>query len=272
MNEAQATQRRRCWPLPYFLFPSFFVLLTACSGVSEEQRVRSTREYELAVSRFRDEHDVPGALVSLERAIKLNPDNADAHLTLGILYGAAEQSLRKAVRLLTVEGADDPARLAVLGEAKNTLAAALVNLGRPSDAIPLLQDIIGDMHYQAQHLALANLGSAYLALGRFEEARSVLERAVSNRPEFCVGHFRLGTALFRLGQFEPALASLDRALADNQPACAGMQPAWRLRGELHAQLHQPDAARADFGRCQGLKPESNDGQFCSQALRTAGAP
>lgn len=253
-------------------------LLVACGGVSEEQRGRSLREYELAVSLFRDENNVRGAIVALERALRLDPDNAEAHLLLGQLYGAselyarAEPHLRRSVELFTALAAEDPEKQARLAEARNALGAALVNLGRASEALPILRQVASDIHYPSPHLAQGNLGHAYLALRRYREATQALERAVAIRQDFCVGHYRLGEAYFRMNEYGRALEALDRGLNARTPGCDRIQPAYRVRGEVHVRLHQPDAARADFTRCRDLAPRTRDGRECASLLRTAEAP
>lgn len=256
----------------------FFCLLQGCTGVGEENRGRSQREYELAVSLYRDERNVRGALVALERSLQLDPENAEAHLLLGQLYGEsglydrAEPQLRRAVELFTQLSANDPEKLARLGEAKNSLGAALVNLGRAEAALPILREVSADVHYPSTHLALGNLGAAYIALRQYREAAQVLERAVAARPDFCVGTYRLGEAYLHLNDQTRALEVLDRALGTHAVGCDRIQPAFRIRGEVHAQLHQPDAARLDFTRCRDLDPSSRDGQECARMLRTVEAP
>lgn len=255
-----------------------FLILSACSGVSDENRGRSQREYELAVSLYRDERNVRGALVSLERSLQLDPDNAEAHLLVGQLYGEsalydrAEPHLRRAVELFTRIAADDPEKIARLDEAKNSLGAALVNLGRPAEAVALLHDLVNDVHYTSPHLALGNLGMAYLALHQYAQASDVLQRAVAVRPDFCVGHYRLGEAYLRLNDDVHALESLDRALNNPAAGCNRIQPALRIRGEVHVHLHQPDAAREDFAHCRDVNPNSQDGRDCAAQLRTSEAP
>src|SRR5260221_7393861 len=109
-----------------------FLAIQACSPVSEENAQRSQREYELAVGLYRDERNVQGALVALERSLHLDPTNAEAHLLLGQMYGEsglydrAEPQLRRAAELFAHEAADDPSKFARLGEARNSLGAALV--------------------------------------------------------------------------------------------------------------------------------------------------
>ncbi len=254
-------------------------LLTACvAGVSEETRTRSRNEYELAVSIYRDEHNPRGALAALERAIRLDPDNAEAHLLLGQLFGEsgmydrAAPSLRRAVEIFLREVVDDPEKFARLGEARNSLAAALINLGRPQEALDILRPVTEDVHYPNQHLAMANTGQALIALHRYPAAIVALQRAVAIRPDFCLGHYRLGEAYAGSNDLAHALPALDRALSSPGNGCDRIQPAFRLRGEVHARLHQPDAARADFTRCRDLGPDSRDGRDCASQLRTAEAP
>ena len=255
-----------------------FLVLSSCSGVSEENRGRSQREYELAVSLYRDERNVRRALVALERSLQLDPENAEAHLLVGQLYGEsalydrAEPHLRRAVALFAVIAADDPEKIARLDEAKNSLGAALVNLDRAGEAVPLLREVVADVHYQSPHLSLGNLGMAYVALHQYANAVEVLQRAVTVRPDFCVGHYRLGEAYLRLNDDAHALESLDRALNNPAQGCNRIQPALRARGEAHAHLHQPDAAREDFTHCRDLNPNSRDGRECASQLRTAEGP
>lgn len=250
----------------------------SCTGATEENRGRSQREYELAVSLYRDERNVRGALVALERSLQLDPDNAEAHLLVGQLYGEsalydrAEPHLRRAVALFTRLAVDDPEKLARLDEAKNSLGAALVNLGRSQEALPMLREVVADVHYPSPHLALGNLGMAYSAVRQYPQAIETLQRAVAIRPDFCVGHYRLGEAYLHLNDDLHALESLDRALNNPAAGCNQIQPALRVRGEVHVHLHQPDAARTDFARCRDLNPNTRDGRECASQLRTSEAP
>jgi Tfp pilus assembly protein PilF len=254
------------------------LLFLACSGANEESHQQSQRRYELAVSLFRQENQPRAALVELERAVRLDADNADAHLLIGQIYGGAamysraEAPLRRAVELLRVEAEEDPSRRAAHGEARNSLAAVLINLERPAEALPILLELTRDVYYPQPHLALANLGLAYLALRQYTDAARQLERSVINRPDFCVGHYRLGEAFIRLNDDVHAIASLDRALGSNAQGCNLLQGAWRLRGEANARQHHTDEARNDFTRCRELAVDSEDGRACAAALRSVEAP
>jgi type IV pilus assembly protein PilF len=252
--------------------------LGGCAGVSEEMRQQSQRRYELAVNLLRTENQPRSALVELERAVRLDPENAEAQLLIGQIYGGsglyaqAEAPLRRAVEVLRRESVEDPALAASFGEARNSLGAALISLDRPQEALPVLLEVSQDVHYPQPHLALGNLGLAYLAMRRYADAARVLERAVSARPEFCVGNYRLGEAYARMDDGPRALGALDRALASRGQGCDRIQPAFRLRAELHMREQHRDQARADLTRCRELGPDTQDGRACAQSLRTVEGP
>lgn len=257
---------------------SCVVALGGCAGVSDEMRQQSQRRYDLAVNLLRTENQPRPALVELERAVRLDPENGDAQLLIGQIYGGsglyaqAEPALRRAVEVLRREAAEDPEKSAQFGEARNSLGAVLINLGRPEEALPLLLEVSQDVHYPQPHLALGNLGHAYLALRRYPDAVRVLERAVAARPEFCVGQYRLGEAYARMDDGPHALGALDRALSSRGQGCDRIQPAFRLRAELHLREHHGEQARADLNRCRELGPDTQDGRACAAQLRTVEGP
>lgn len=265
-------------PLRFLLLLGVTVASLGCaSAVTDEQRQRSLAEYRLAVAQ-QNENNTAAALVSLERSLRTDPNNAESLLFLGQLYGAsgeytrAEQYLRRAVEVLTGQAAEDPERTEHLLEARNSLAAALTNTGHAQEAVTQLQQVVGDMHYRPQHLAQGNLGRAYLALRRFPEAQAAFDRAVSLQPNDCNDRYHLGLALLRMNEQGRALEAFDRALATTAQGCAQLQGAWRARGELRIQLHQAEPAREDLRRCRELAPNTEDGRACAALLRTEGTP
>lgn len=256
------------------------IVTSACAaGISEEAQVRSQRTYELAVGQYRDERNTQGAVVSLERALQSNPENADAHLLLGKIYviefnqnARALPHFQRAVELLRVQAIEDPERQAMYGDARNTYAASLIEANRPDEAIRILTELSTDVHYPAQHLVLGNLGLAHITAHRYRDAIAPLQRAIVQRADFCVGSYRLGLAHLRLNEDARALEVLDRALSTRAPGCDQLQAAYRARAEAHTRLHHPDEARADFTRCRDLGPNTPDGRECASMLRTAVAP
>jgi tetratricopeptide (TPR) repeat protein len=58
-----------------------------------------------------------------------------------------------------------------------------------------------------------NLGNAYFALGRYDEARREYEAALSLNPSYAKAHNNLGNALVELGELEAAIQAFQSAIA-----------------------------------------------------------
>jgi len=134
--------------------------------VSEETRQQAQTDVNLGRGLYADEHDVRGAIVAWERAIRRDPENAEAHLYLGQVYGQqnlndrAEPLLRRAVALYERQAVDDERQRAPLAESRNSLAVVLTNMGRHDEAIALLRQVTQEITYGSPHLAWGNLGLA----------------------------------------------------------------------------------------------------------------
>ncbi len=230
---------------------------------------RSTAETNLAGS-LHEEGDIPAAIAHLRRAIELNPDNVEAHVLLGYIqmergeFDAACGNLEHAVSALVAQE-----RLgAQLAETRNMLGACLIRVGRNDDAVRELELSAHDELNTTPYLAYGNLGLAYMAAGRLEDAQEALVEAVRRQPSFCVGFYRLGQVLFQREQYDHAEEALSSALTarDECGEHPGLQGAWRLRGEARARLGLGSEAAADFERCLELAPGTADGRRCQSLL------
>jgi len=258
---------RRLWGFVWLASVALGCATTSGSGTPEAER--SYREFQLAAS-LRDEGQTPAAIEHLREAIDLDPTNAEAHLLLGFIqmerrdYPNAEEHLSTAIKLLEKQKRGG----ATLAEARNIFGLCLIELERYDEALLVLRQSATDELNTAPHLAWGNLGLAQFRLGEYEEAvRSTME-AVRIEPRFCVGYYTMGEALWRLRQLKDAERALVSAI-EADPSCASdrrLQGAWRLRGEVRAELgHRRDAV-ADLERCVELDPYSNDGRMCQTLL------
>jgi len=113
-----------------------------------------------------------------EKAIRLNPDLADAHFWLGLTYNAlerkpeADEALKKAIELYKKVVQADP---------------------RDADAY-------------------FNLGEAYSERHLDEEAARAFKQVVHLRPDDEEAYYQLGKALTRLAQYTEAAAAFQKAL------------------------------------------------------------
>lgn len=193
----------------------------------------------------------PEAVLSLKRAVELDPELPAARYELGKaliqaddIEGAVAQ-FRKTVELLPEYASAWGNLGAALGELKDFEGASTA-LGR---AVEL------DPENAALH---SNLGVAYRDQGRLAEAEELFRRALELDPDFVFGHYNLAHVLFLAGSYPEAIAtfekaqSMDRSLSPRQAlllACARLasgdaQGAHRDYREVLGRVSEP--ARADL--------------------------
>lgn len=245
--------------------------------MSEEARLQSQADVDLGRAQYADEDNQPAAIVSWERAIRRNPENAEAHMYLGTVLGRvgqlerAESLLRRAVQLYAQQSADDERLRSPLADARNSLGVVLINLGRYDEALAVLREAATEITYTSHHLVQGNIGLALMRKGQLLEAVAALERAVGLQANFCVGHARLGEARMLQSDDERALQALDRALSVPQRGCDTIQEAWLNRARVHQRLHHDEQARGDARRCVEIAAQTPEGRACA-ALIAQGAP
>jgi TolB-like protein/Tfp pilus assembly protein PilF len=155
---------------------------------------------------------------ALERALTLDPGNADAYARLARVhrqrwdFAAADQSMRRSLELA-------PGSAGVIAAA----AGLASTFGRLDEALALQK--------RAQQIdplsvsGLTNLGFRYIAAGRPAEAEQPLNGALELNPGVSGAHALLGDALLLQGRAEAALAQYEREA----------NPSERLAGQAMAQ-------------------------------------
>jgi type IV pilus assembly protein PilF len=244
-------------------------LACGAAGPSADDVERSMREVQLAAS-LREEGSIPGAIQHLRTALDLEPDNAEAEILLGWIHyergdvAQGAEHLGRGVGLLESQDREG----STLAEARNMLGIVLVDKGEHARAIEVLELSATDVMNRAPHLAYGNLGLAYLAAGRAEDALAALQRAVRMQPRFCVGYYRIGRVYFDQARFEEAEQALVQAIEADETCSEArdFQAAWRLRGETRARLGLREDALADFERCVVLGPQTDEGRRCQAFL------
>jgi len=163
------------------------------------------------------------ALEGMDRAVALNPGNANGHMWRGVVLGALGRR-EEAVAAYDRAKALDPADPATLLNLGTTLSnafgeheAALAAFDRAAALDALSPGV------------QSNRGVVLDRLGRLEEARDAYRRALelgpahgnadpsrrgvlSAREAEALGHARLGDVLLRLGEVDEGSAELDRAV------------------------------------------------------------
>lgn len=252
-------------------------------GPSEDDIRRSRAAYELGVGLY-NEQNLAGAFQHLREAVRLDPENVEAHAVLGTLH-MLRQEFELAERHLTT-AIETNERLGAAGlpaltpDVYNTLGVLYIHARRYEDAIAALRRSTGDLMNRTPHLAWGNLGWAYYEVRDYAQATEALQQAVRLQPQFCNGWFRLGQVDFALGRqadessgpgagaeaYARAEAALTHALEVDRDECRALQEAWLLRGETRARLGRREEAISDFERCVELSASTEAGRACAGFL------
>ncbi len=152
-----------------------------------------------------DGHQLEAAQQWSERALALDPQNAQVQFTKGNVlnalgqYEQAASALRRALELQS----DFP-------EALNNLGNILLNLRRHSESIATFERAISQRSDYAE--ALANLANAQREASFPDLAEQALLEAIRINPEFAAAHSNLGNAYFDQGKVDLALQSYHRGI------------------------------------------------------------
>lgn len=191
--------------------------------------------------------------------VRLGPHSTDEMAELGLQVlpnsladaAALVQALVDHDALATVAWAEAQARdNPNLASAQAELGAAYVTVGRDTDAIaPLEAAIRLDDRLADAH---KNLGTAYMSVGRATDALAELRRAATLSPRDETIQFNLGNALVHTSQLEAAAEAYLRAIALNPDF---PDPQANLGALLFEHGHAKEAV-SHFARAVELKPNS----------------
>ena len=137
-----------------------------------------------------------------EKALIINPDNADAHASLGCIAEVYEGDLVMAARHFEHALALEPTNPDILCRASTLVRT----LGRTDECTQMLEyavscDPINSHNY-------VRLGAEYIFAGRFDKAINSLRTAVKLSPERVAAQYTLGVAELLNGDPEAALAAM----------------------------------------------------------------
>jgi Flp pilus assembly protein TadD len=146
------------------------------------------------------------AQYNYNRALKLNPDYAEAHYNLGLLYEDLQDfKAAKAEYQIAVRGS--------LDAAYNNLARLYIKEKDYAAAVTLLLtglDLTRDT--TVRYTMLKNLGWARIVQARFDEAKASLQEAIQLAPDKSAAHCLLAQALDGASETADALAEWNNCL------------------------------------------------------------
>lgn len=195
---------------------------------------------------FARQNRAADAVTAAERALALDADSEEGHRVLGLVNAAwadgvidgpsdgSERTWRETAigHLESIQSS--PAMATDLG-LQLTLARQLVAADRAAAAVPLLERIVSQTGPAGEPASM--LAEAHRALGQFDRAESVLERAAAANPRY---YLALGDVYERQRKFEEAADAFDKG------ARALRTPGREIRlRRVNALLNVPDGKGAE---------------------------
>jgi type IV pilus assembly protein PilF len=248
------------------LLAAFALLIFAaggagCSGVSAEQRRRSAEIHYDLGTNMLQNGDVQGALKEYLDAEKEDDDLPQPHNALGILY---------AYSLARPEKAEEHFRKAIaldkdFSEARNNLGSFYMARGRFAEAIPQFEQALANALYRDRIIAETNLGWALYKTGQPEKGMRRIESALLIAPKYCLGWRQLGTIHAERGELQAA----GEAFAKYAGACPATADAFLQSGKILARQTRAAEAKVAFQRCAESKDDRETGvaKECQRLLR-----
>src|SRR5258708_9961515 len=154
---------------------------------------------------YAENGEIEKALAALKDLVAAQPNSADAHFNLGLIYARQGQSKDEEAAVvefqeaLRLDQGMDPARI--------TLGRFLLSLQKYSDAVPVILENITGQPRDAQ--GFYALGHAYQGLKESEAAVKALQRAAALDPKDAAIRIGLGTLLANTVQTATAIQQLE---------------------------------------------------------------
>ncbi len=198
-------------------------------------------------------------LVDYHWALLTAEERRDAARDMGVAQGWAARNLRASPQVATaaamqglplLEAAvrDRPDDLS----ARESLGHAYAILGRPEDALRAFEAVL--VIEPRRELALRSSGRLLARLGRFDLARSALQRTIAVNPWISDYHLALAGVCFQAGNWPEAIAACRQAIRLN-PELVGARS---LLVQCYLRSREPDQANPEFQLLLRFYPASRE--------------
>jgi Tfp pilus assembly protein PilF len=211
-----------------------------------------------------------GALKELLDAVKLDPEAANTHNALGLVYHRLEHldkglfHYNKAVEYREV-----------FSEAYNNRGVLLMDIGRYDEAIESFGIALGDILYRTPASAEGNMGWAYYKKGDIKEGLKHIRNAVAINTKFCRGYewlVRISLSQDDVEAVESDYRRFERYCASDKEVAKLISPDYKRQMQYYyalALLKRGDLKRARdlLGECSTEDLDAYFGTKCSTTLK-----
>lgn len=163
----------------------------------------------------------------LQRALELDPNSANAHTLMAVLYERlnrpkfSEKHYRRAVEI-------DPTD----GSANNNLGAYLCRLDRYAEAENYFLRAVDDPFYRTPDAAYSNAGVCAARAGQPEKAEAYFRKALEANPNEAGALYEMALISYRKNDFLRARAFFQRFESAMKPDAAALEFAIRIEEKL----------------------------------------
>jgi tetratricopeptide (TPR) repeat protein len=181
-------------------------LLIGCAENKILIKKKSQALEDLGKSRILQGHLREG-LEKLLEASRLDPENANIHNELGLVYrnlGVYEKSIVHFKRALALR--------AEFPEAQNNLGTVYGLLKEWDLAIDRFQMAASDILYKTPHIAYDNMGLAYYNKGNYQKAIENYQKALRFFPSYSRCYENLARAYEAINSFQAAIESYNKSI------------------------------------------------------------
>lgn len=200
---------------------------TPGNEMSEAQRQKAAQTNTQLGMRYLQQGELQRSLDKLEKALRQDPDNANAHMAMAILQQRLEQpeKARDHYQQALELAPESPALL-------NNYGRFLCAQGDYDRAIEYFKRAGTNPLYQNPELAWSNAGVCALNAGNKEQAESFLLKALDKDPQFPMALFRMAELRYEAGHYMSARGFYQRYLAVAEQTPQSLWLGVRIENEL----------------------------------------
>lgn len=234
-------------------------MLTACNGTSVRPSDVATNrlvslQVQLGVGYMRKGKNEM-ALKRLNRALELDPDAAEAHNAIALLYERlnkaeeAERHYQHAVRVAPE-----------FSSAHNNYGTFLCKAQRPDDGEAQFLEAVANPLYQSRDVAFTNAGLCMLGIGEYTKAETYFREALRVDPKSPVALLNMSELSYDQGRFLPARGYLQRY----QEVGSHTPQSLLLGHRIESELGDKNAASSYAVKLRGNYPDSREAQMLDE--------
>ena len=165
------------------------------------------------------------ALEKLQEAETLDPNNADVHHELGMVYrglGVYDLSLKHFKRALELKPD--------FSEAQNNMGTVYFSLKEWDQAIECFQKAASSLLYKTPYYAYENMGQAYYNKGEYEKAVESYKKSIASAPDYPAPRFWLAKLYLILDRHNEAAEELKMVMEIDPDGRYGNEAKELMRG------------------------------------------